>query len=72
MRESLQPSEVYTLQEIADYLRVSVSTVVREVHRGRLKARKIERQWRFLRRDVDEYLESALSDASSGECASKD
>lgn len=61
-RNSLQPNEVYTLQEIADYLRISVATVVREVQRGRLKGRKIERQWRFLRRDVDEYLELALAD----------
>lgn len=54
--------QLYTLGETADYLRVSVSTVLREVRRGRLRALKIQRQWRFLGGDIQRYLVAVATD----------
>jgi excisionase family DNA binding protein len=55
--------QLYTLGETAEYLRVSASTVLREVRRGRLRALKIQRQWRFLGSDIQRYLETVATDA---------
>jgi len=39
--------ELLTIEETADYLRVSVSTVRRMLNDGRLKGVNIGRQWRI-------------------------
>lgn len=61
--KGLVADQLYTLGETADYLRVSVSTVLREVRRGRLRALKIQRQWRFLGGDIQRYLAAVATDA---------
>lgn len=41
------------LNEVAEYLQVSERTIRRMVDDGRLTARKVGRQWRFRKEDVD-------------------
>ncbi len=47
---------VYTLEEVAKILRISESTVKRLIEDGELRARKVGRQWRIRKIDLDEYL----------------
>jgi excisionase family DNA binding protein len=40
------------LQEVADYLKVSVTTVYRMAQQGRIPGIKVGRQWRFRQEDI--------------------
>ena len=51
-------TEVFTLEEVANYLRLPPETVVRQAAQGRLPGRKIEDTWRFLRAAIDDWLHS--------------
>ena len=48
--------ELYTTQEVADFLRVSEQTVRHLVDRGKLRARHVGRMLRFAKSDVQAYL----------------
>jgi nitrogen PTS system EIIA component len=50
-------SEILTLQEVADYLKVSVRTVYGYAQRGILPGIKVGTAWRFRKDDIDEWLE---------------
>jgi excisionase family DNA binding protein len=45
-RESIDPSALYTLKEARQYLRISDATARRWIKEGRLRARKIGRDYR--------------------------
>jgi len=54
----MQPEiKIMTINDVARYLRVSRTTLQKEIEAGRLKAKKIGRQYRILESDVQEYLE---------------
>ena len=56
--EKMAPMEkLMTLEEVADYLRLSKDTVYRMANTGKLPASKVGSQWRFRKEDVDEWLE---------------
>lgn len=46
-----------TLEEVAEYLRLSKDTVYRMTNTGKLPASKVGSQWRFRKEDVDQALE---------------
>ena len=48
----VEPGEVYTLQETAEYLKVSYSTMLRWVKQSTFPAFKIGRFWRIYGRDL--------------------
>lgn len=50
--------KLMTLEEVADYLRLSKDTVYRLANTGKLPASKVGNQWRFRRGDVDEWLDT--------------
>jgi excisionase family DNA binding protein len=50
--------KLMTLEEVADYLRLSNDTVYRMANTGTIPACKVGNQWRFRREDVDAWLES--------------
>lgn len=52
----IRPSPVMTLQEVAHYLQVSVSTIYKLAQLGELPGRKVGGRWRFARRSVEEWL----------------
>ena len=52
--------EVLTLREVAEYLRMSRSTIYRLVQKGQIPAIKIASQWRFKKGVLDEWLETQL------------
>jgi excisionase family DNA binding protein len=53
---SATTSEIMTLEEVADYLRLPVDSVLRQAQQGKLPGRQIEDQWRFLRSAIDAWL----------------
>lgn len=67
---------VMTLDDAADFLKVSSTTVYQLVRTGDLPARKVGREWRFLKSQLVEYLKqggdsmtnsSVMTDEHGGE-----
>ncbi len=50
--------EILTVQEVARFLRVPKSTVYKLARVGELPASKIGKHWRFLRRDIHDWMHS--------------
>ncbi len=48
--------DVLTLEEAADYLRLSVETIERQAIQGQIPGRRIEGNWRFLKAAIDDWL----------------
>lgn len=53
----MSTSDVLTLQEAADYLRLSEMTVLRLANKGFIRGAKIGRQWRFARETLYELVQ---------------
>lgn len=51
-------SEILTVTEVARFLRVPKSTVYKLARLGQLPASKIGKHWRFLRRDIHDWMHS--------------
>ena len=49
-------SEVFTLEEAANYLKLPLETIEREASRGHILGRRIEDTWRFLKSAIDDWL----------------
>ena len=52
----LTRDEVMTAREVADLLKMPVSTIYQLARRGELPARRLGRTWRFLRPRLEELL----------------
>ena len=52
------PSPLLSVEEVAEYLRLSPRWVYEEVRTGRLRAVRIARSWRIKVSDLDEFVES--------------
>lgn len=48
---------ITTVKELAEILRTSTQTIIRDIKRGRLKAVKVGNGWRITKDAVVEYLE---------------
>lgn len=51
-------NEILTIMDVARFLRVPKSTVYKLARASELPASKIGKHWRFLRRDIHEWLHS--------------
>jgi excisionase family DNA binding protein len=49
-------NEILTVTEVARFLRVPKSTVYKLARLGQLPASKIGKHWRFLRRDIHDWM----------------
>ena len=49
-------AELMTLEEVANYLRVTNKTIYRLLRQGKIPASKVGRQWRFGKASIDEWL----------------
>lgn len=52
--------QIWTLSEVAEYLKVSEKSVSRLIHRGEIPAIKVGGQWRFLKGAVEDWLSSSM------------
>ena len=55
---------LYTVEEVAELLNLHVKTVRRYVQDGRLKAKRIGKQYRIARADLDEFAGGRAPDAT--------
>jgi len=55
-----QLGQVMTSVEAADYLKMHVKTVCRLAKEGKIPAKKVGSEWRFLRQVLDNWLTEAL------------
>jgi hypothetical protein len=53
--------EVLTLEEVSQYLRLPIETLQRQALQGKLPGRKIEKEGRFLKVAIDDWLRSQSS-----------
>lgn len=53
--------EVLTLEELAEYLKLSKSTVYKLVGEDKIPGQKIGKRWRFSRAAIDEWLRGRIS-----------
>jgi excisionase family DNA binding protein len=51
-------ADVLTLEELADYLKLTPDLVLDQANQGKLPGRKIEDTWRFLKSAIDDWLGS--------------
>jgi excisionase family DNA binding protein len=49
--------DILTIGELAEYLKVSKSTLYKLVREGGLPSRKVGRHWRFRKNAIDRWLE---------------
>ena len=55
----LPTDEVFlTTEEVLEYLQVNLRTVYRLIKAGKIPAVRVGRQWRFRKRDIDNWLDS--------------
>ena len=52
-----QSSNLLTVKEVAEILRVSQPTVLRMIDDGELRAIRVRNQWRIRRSDLDDFLQ---------------
>ncbi len=50
-------AELMTLEEVAQYLRVTKKTIYRLLKQGKIPASKVNQQWRFNSASIDEWLQ---------------
>lgn len=50
--------QFYSIQEIADLLKVTYLTVYRWIQAGKLKSHRAERQYRIKRKDLNAFVKS--------------
>ncbi len=55
---AVSADEILTVMDVARFLRVPKSTVYKLARVGELPASKIGKHWRFLRRDIHDWLRS--------------
>ena len=55
--EMRRMDRLMTLEEVAEYLRLSKDTIYRMAHAGTIPASKVGNQWRFRKEDVDRWIE---------------
>lgn len=53
------PGAVLTIDELAEYLKVSKSTLYKLAQEGRIPGQKVGKHWRFRKDAIDRWLESA-------------
>ena len=56
-------TQVLTIEEVADYLRLPEEVVLQEAVQGHLPGRKIADTWRFLKDAIDDWLRTQDSRA---------
>ncbi len=52
---------LWTVREVADYLRIDPKTVRRLISEGKLAAYRLRREWRISDRDLRKYLHEIWS-----------
>lgn len=57
--------EVFTIEDLAVYLKLSKSTVYKLLAEGKIPGQKVGRHWRFSKVAIDEWLREPLKSRST-------
>jgi excisionase family DNA binding protein len=49
---------IFTIQELAEYLKISRSTLYKLAQNGKIPGQKVGRHWRFRKKGIDRWLEN--------------
>ncbi len=52
--------EILTLEEVAKYLKLKPQTVYKWAQEGQIPATKLGKEWRFRKRILDDWVDSAI------------
>ncbi len=52
-----EPGAVLTIEELAEYLKISKSTLYKLAQEGRIPGQKVGKHWRFRKDAIDRWLE---------------
>lgn len=55
-RAAASPGGVLTISELAEYLKISQSTLYKLAQEGKVPGQKVGKHWRFLRDSIDSWL----------------
>ena len=53
-----KPSDVMTIEDLSDYLKISKSTLYKLVREGKVPSQKIGRHWRFHKDAIERWLKN--------------
>ena len=53
----LEKDPILTMDDLADYLKVSKSTLYKLVQEGKVPGHKVGKHWRFRRATIDQWLD---------------
>ena len=53
----LENERLMTLEEISDYLQISIHTLYKMAQQDRIPAFKVTNKWRFRRSEIDAWIE---------------
>ncbi|MCO6436681.1 MAG: helix-turn-helix domain-containing protein [Phycisphaerae bacterium] len=51
-----EPSDILTIEQLAEYLKISRSTLYKLVGDGKLPGQKVGKRWRFHKAAIDQWL----------------
>ena len=58
--ERLAPNEILTIDEVAEYLRLTPQTIYKWAQEKRIPAVKLGKEWRFRRSVIDKWFDDQL------------
>jgi len=58
--------EIMTVEEVAKYLKMKPQTVYKWAQEGRIPGTKLGKEWRFRRRILDEWIDTAITLSKAG------
>ncbi|MBP1715299.1 MAG: uncharacterized protein H6Q43_38 [Deltaproteobacteria bacterium] len=56
------PDDILNIKEVADFLRIPVSTIYKLAQDGKVPAVKVGKHWRFMKRDLELLFEQKRLD----------
>jgi excisionase family DNA binding protein len=56
----MNSDDILKIKEVADYLRMPLSTIYKLAQSGKVPAVKVGKHWRFLKKDLDHLFEEKL------------
>jgi excisionase family DNA binding protein len=59
-QRGLAPNEILTIDEVADYLRLTPQTIYKWAQEKRIPAVKLGKEWRFRRSVIDKWFDDQL------------
>lgn len=59
----MTPGDILNIKEVADFLRIPVSTIYKLAQDGKVPAIKVGKHWRFLKKDLESLFEQKRLDS---------